>query len=119
MLRKLRTRIKGQSTAEYAILIALVVAAIIAMQKYAQRALQARVRDAALYMVDQTNEIGNSVQYEPYYLTTNYVINRSGSESVRQDTNLVGMNGSSVTEREKGGATVYEFNTEDIQKRDQ
>lgn len=119
MLRKLRTRIKGQSTAEYAILIALVVAAIIAMQKYAQRALQARVRDAALYMVNETSELGNSVQYEPYYLTTNYTINRSGSESVRQDTDLVGMNGSSATEREKGGATVYEFNTADIKNREQ
>ena len=49
MFRKLIKNKKAQNTAEYAILISLVVAGIIAMQTYAQRALQARVRDASTY----------------------------------------------------------------------
>ena len=54
MLRKLLKNKKAQNTAEYAILISLVVAGIIAMQTYAQRALQARVRDASLFFNNQT-----------------------------------------------------------------
>jgi hypothetical protein len=67
MLRKLFNR-KGQNTAEYAILISLVIAGIIAMQTYAQRALQARVRDGSQFMVENTSGIGATDQYEPYYL---------------------------------------------------
>lgn len=67
---------KAQNVAEYAILIALVVGAIIAIQTFAKRALQARVRDASQYMTDQTDffkgtNTGNHYttgQYEPYYL---------------------------------------------------
>ena len=50
MLRNFLKNRKAQNTAEYALLIALVVAGVIAMQTYAQRALQARIRDAAQYM---------------------------------------------------------------------
>ena len=76
MFRKLIRNKKAQNTAEYAILISLVVAGIIAMQTYAQRALQARVRDAGQYLATQTNNLGTSVQYEPYYLSSNYQVTR-------------------------------------------
>lgn len=59
---------KAQNTAEYAILIALVIGAVVAMQTYAQRALQGRIRDAAGELTIATSAIGNSLQYEPYYL---------------------------------------------------
>ena len=65
MLKKYLQKKKGQNTAEYAILISLVIAGIIAMQTYAQRALQARVRDGATYMTEQTNVFGDTRQYEP------------------------------------------------------
>ena len=55
MFRNFLKNNKAQNTAEYALLIALVVAGIIAMQTYAQRALQARVRDASVFMADQTS----------------------------------------------------------------
>ncbi|MFH0753752.1 MAG: hypothetical protein V2A70_04235 [Candidatus Omnitrophota bacterium] len=58
---------KAQNTAEYAILIALVVGGVIAMQTYTQRALQGRLRDASVGLRDQTNSIGKTLQYEPYY----------------------------------------------------
>ena len=72
MFKKLLKSKLAQTTAEYALLIALVVAAVIAMQTYAQRAIQARIRGAAAYMVNQTNALGNVVQYEPYYTEISY-----------------------------------------------
>ena len=83
MFRKLIKNKKAQNTAEYALLISLVVAAIIAMQTYAQRALQARVRDAAQYMATtisgQANGMNATLQYEPYYLTSNYQVTSDSS----------------------------------------
>lgn len=80
MFRKLIKNKKAQNTAEYAILISLVVAGIIAMQTYAQRALQGRVRDASLFLVNTTSGIGNTAQYEPYYLTTQYQVTRNEAQ---------------------------------------
>lgn len=106
---------KAQNTAEYALLIALVVAGVIAMQTYAQRALQARVRDAAQYMADQSGgtELGNTVQYEPYYLKSNYEVTRDSSESELQDTKAIGgvsYDGSSNRIRGSGGFQSSTYN---------
>ena len=103
MFRKLNKNRKGQNTAEYALLISLVVAAIIAMQTYAQRTLQARIRDASLYLTNNTGAMGNTSQYEPYYLTTNYAVDRRTEESQLQGINLVGMNELSNRTRQTGG----------------
>lgn len=82
MFKTLLKNKKAQNTAEYALLIALVVAGVIAMQTYAQRALQARVRDASLYLTNQTSTLGTTNQYEPYYLSSNYAVDRQSNESV-------------------------------------
>ena len=66
MFKIIRKR-KAQNTAEYAILIALVIGAAVAMQTYGQRALQARMRDASQKLVGDTIGLGGSKQYEPYY----------------------------------------------------
>ena len=79
MFKKLMKNKKAQQTAEYALLISLVVAAIIAMQTYAQRTIQGRIKDASHYLTDQTKSLGNTTQYEPYYLETSY-------NTVRDDT---------------------------------
>lgn len=76
MFKKLLKTKKAQNTAEYALLISLVVAAVIAMQTYAQRTIQARIRDASTYLSTQTSALGSTNQYEPYYLETNYDIFR-------------------------------------------
>ncbi len=47
MLRKMKRTARGQSTAEYAIVIALVLGAAIAMQTYVRRTIQDRVADSA------------------------------------------------------------------------
>lgn len=59
----------GQSTAEYAIVFALVVAAAIAMQVYVKRGLQGRVKN----VVDHTEgDIFTGEQYEPYYMASDF-----------------------------------------------
>jgi hypothetical protein len=58
MLRRLRNR-KAQNTAEYAILIALVIAAAIGMQTYVKRGVQARVKDSANDFTAVSNDANN------------------------------------------------------------
>jgi len=55
MLRQSR---KGQSTAEYAIVIGLVIAAAVAMQVYVKRGIQAKVKGAVDF--DPSTGITNS-----------------------------------------------------------
>lgn len=73
---------RGQSVAEYSIAIAFVLAAVIGMQIYAKRSIQARVKKAVdtLVAVDpDAAGVGatwlagwqNIRQYEPYYSNTN------------------------------------------------
>jgi Flp pilus assembly pilin Flp len=74
---------KGQNTAEYAILIGLVVAAVIAMQTYVKRGLQGRMHDASNRFYDEVTKPSNwtgisqtavtplaSKQYEPEELSS-------------------------------------------------
>jgi len=107
MFRNFLNNKKAQNTAEYALLIALVVAGIIAMQQYAQRALQARVRDAGTYMASTTNTIGTSVQYEPYYQQSNYEVTRDSAENKKLDTSTVAQDSTSNRERTGGQTTTY------------
>jgi Flp pilus assembly pilin Flp len=87
MFRKLMKNKKAQQTAEYALLISLVVAAIIAMQTYAQRTIQARIRDASSHLTQQTNALGTTAQYEPYYLTTGYeTVNDQVTEQIQDNS---------------------------------
>ena len=65
MIRFLNRR--GQNTAEYAILIGVIVAAAIAMQIYVRRGMQARIKDAVDYSVSEV-DVFNRTQYEPYYM---------------------------------------------------
>ena len=66
MFRLLNNK-RGQNTAEYAILIGVIVAAAIAMQIYVRRGMQARVKDAVDYSMTNPGTIFNTSQYEPYY----------------------------------------------------
>jgi len=104
MLWKLIKNKKAQNTAEYAILISLVVAGIIAMQTYAQRALQGRVRGASQYLVNQTTEFGDQVQYEPYYLNKSYNVTQGSTISEIQDNETLRYEEDSDTVRQEGGS---------------
>ena len=105
MFKKLMKNKKAQQTAEYALLISLVVAAIIAMQTYAQRTIQARIRDAAVHMTNGTaelRELGTTQQYEPYYLETSYETTRNETTEQLQDQDGV-FNTTELSTRTRGG----------------
>jgi len=112
MLKKLIKNKKAQNTAEYAILISLVVAGIIAMQTYAQRTLQARVRDASLFLVNATQGLGNStVQYEPYYLETQYTVSRNEIQLQLLDNVTKRTGTDSTRTRADGGFQESDYDT--------
>lgn len=77
MLRLMR---KGQSTAEYAIVIGLVIAAAVAMQIYVKRSLQAKVKDAVDYN-DPAASILKTTQYEPYYAGSAMTSTRAATDT--------------------------------------
>ncbi len=114
MFKTLLKNKKAQNTAEYALLIALVVAGVIAMQTYAQRALQARVRDASLFLTSSTNTLGTSNQYEPYYLSSNYAVDRASNETQILNNSVIGGTQKimgSIRGRATGGFQQSKYNT--------
>lgn len=116
MFKKLSQNKKAQQTAEYAILIALVVGAVIAMQTYAQRTIQARIRGASQYLANGATTaaagvLGTDSQYEPYYSSSSYEVTRDEStneEFIGTTTLSKGM-GTTRT-RGSGGTTVTTWN---------
>ncbi|MBI3319019.1 MAG: hypothetical protein HYZ89_00300 [Candidatus Omnitrophica bacterium] len=64
----------AQATLEYAVVIAVIVAALLAMQIYMKRGVQGKLRDA-------TDQVGE--QYRPANTTSSYTVH---SQSTRQDT---------------------------------
>jgi hypothetical protein len=99
MLRRLNK--KGQSTGEYALVFALALGAVMAMQVMVKRGIQARIKNAADYITDGIG-IGNmkgltqlaaeedtlgwgscfsTMQYEPYYYYSKYTTDRNSSET--------------------------------------
>ncbi len=111
MFRNLLKNTKGQNTAEYALLIALVVAGVIAMQTYAQRSLQARMHDAAHYLTSQ--QIGNTAgtdQYEPPYLQSTYDVSRNAEENKRLGKDFVATDSTSNRTRASGGSQTTTYN---------
>jgi len=112
MLIKLK---RAQSTAEYAILISVIVGAALAMQIYIKRSLQAKMHDAGIALTDVSADItgdgvvlGTQKQYEPYYAEQRVSdINRDvtasssattseGGALARTDTKDVGATSSAV-----------------------
>lgn len=83
MLRRLNKR--AQSTAEYAIIIALVVGAVVAMQVYVRRGIQGRIKDVVDHVADSTdtqaNDLFSNQQYEPYYATGTGTTNQNVTDT--------------------------------------
>lgn len=70
----IKNKRKAQSTAEYAILFGIIIGAVVAMQTYIKRGLQARVKDSTDVMTGVSGDpaatgkaIGKRNQFEPYY----------------------------------------------------
>ncbi len=79
MLKLLRNK-KGQNTAEYAILIGLIVAVAIGMQTYIKRGVQGRFKSEVDDMAANTSGLGATKQYEPYYLSSSYTTQTTKDE---------------------------------------
>ncbi len=112
MFKRLLKNKKAQQTAEYALLISLVIAAVVAMQTYAQRTLQSRIKGAGNYLVEKTSELGTSQQYEPYYLDQEYDVTRDDSTVERHDNATISKGQVSNTIRGTGGFKAMSFNRE-------
>lgn len=108
MFKKLFKNKIAQTTAEYALLISLVVAAVIAMQTYAQRAIQARIRGATSYMVTQTNALGMVNQYEAYYATSDYNVDRKNTDTSIHNNTTISVAQNELRTRRQGGSTNTE-----------
>lgn len=120
MLRRLQNK-RGQNTAEYAIVIGLIIAAAIVMQTYVKRGLQGRVKDAVDYKLggevgaDDTGHLGFvTTQYEPYYTDTSFA-----STAGREETAAMQTGGSTSKELTKdesarlGTQNTLQFNATD------
>jgi len=84
----LRLKKTGQSTAEYAIVIGLVIAAAVAMQVYVKRGIQAKIAGAVDFRPDTagTAITFKSGQYEPYYASSSMNTTRNASEQTTTNT---------------------------------
>lgn len=77
------------------VLATLLIAGIVMMQTYSQRALSARVKDASQYLQGNSNarlkaaadDIG--MQYEPYYLETSYLVKSEGQSTASRSQSVL------------------------------
>ncbi len=105
MLRRKRL---GQSTAEYAIVIAIVIAAAIAMQTYVKRGIQAKVKAAVDHKIAGYG-LGNAKdQYEPYYLTQDVTTGADSNIKTRTQTGGGVVRTTAQDETRKGGSITTE-----------
>ena len=113
MFKHLLKTTKGQNTAEYALLIALVVAGVIAIQTYTQRSLQGKMRDAGQYLTKGTEAalspagITEVDQYEPYYQNSDYSTTRDTTENKRLGKGTVAADSSSNRTRTGSQQSSY------------
>ena len=118
MWRRLYNR-KGQSTGEYALVFAIILGAIVAMQTYVKRGIQGRVKSGTDYMARVTGEIegygdttldGGSLitQYDPYYYESVYDTARDSEVSDLYADGAVTVDvDHEDTSRAAGGYTQY------------
>jgi len=108
MLRSLKNR-KAQSTAEYAILIALVIGVVIAMQTYVKRGIQGRYKDEAQNYASNVTGDANWAALNPVNVTAaahnQYEVGTISSQST-QDI----VTDDSLSTMEKGGTVVRSSN---------
>ena len=112
MFRNLTQENRGQNTAEYALLIALVVAGVIAMQTYTQRSLQAKMRDASQYLTKGADSaipgVAATDQYEPYYQKSDYSSTKNAEENKRQAEGTIAQDSTTNRSREGEQSSTYD-----------
>ena len=91
---------RGQVLMEYAVIIMIVVAALVAMQLYVRRMLQGRyksVTDQAVHYISINNGLGYNLQYDNYYEQSDMV---SARDSKITETRATDGSTSKTIERE-------------------
>lgn len=107
---------KGQSSAEYAVMVGLVVAAVVAMQLYARRGVQGKVKDVTDNFTKQG--VGTTAQYEPYYATTNYTVaqSRASTDTTTKDGKIARTGINDTTSRTGSSTTGTDTAQDDAWK---
>ena len=90
---------RGQSVAEYGIVLGLVVAAVAAMQVYVNRSFKAKIKDATDYAVADVDTMTkkSTTQYEPYYVNTGYDVTQD--QKTQQTVTTTGVASTLVTDK--------------------
>lgn len=121
---------EGQSIAEYAVLLGLVIAAFVGMQVYARRGLQARVKSGTDALTSLTGTMTEGAtggtggvtatfaaqsQYEPYYQeSSGEVYQESVKQSHMKDGSIKEEKVSDVTARKAGAYTRQRGQTDRV-----
>jgi hypothetical protein len=105
MLRLKKKR--GQSTAEYAILIGVVIAALIGMQAFVGRNIKAKIADSMGYRdVDIPANMFTTTDFEPF-MTSDTTTNRQSSYDMGQtSTGVVSRSNVSETVQRTGNQVI-------------
>lgn len=98
---------RGQSTGEYALVFAIILGAIVAMQTYVKRGIQGRVKAGTDYMARETNTVGDVTQYDPYYYTSDYATQRTSAQTQGYTDGTSDTQSQDDSTRASGGFTEY------------
>ncbi|MCX5681446.1 MAG: hypothetical protein NT079_04110 [Candidatus Omnitrophica bacterium] len=116
MMKLFRNK-RAQNLAEYALLFALVIGAIIGIQTFGKRLLMARIQNVGQHLVRNTDygaAMGqatlNTAQYEPYYQNSQYDTTKNEKEVKGGNGTQEDLASNSLTVRDRGGFSNVMFN---------
>jgi len=90
-VERMRRRFKGQSTLEYAMIIAVVVGAILAMNVYVRRGVQGKLRESI-------DSVGS--QYSAGNMTSTYTTEQTGALTTKETFGREATAGGGFTEKQ-------------------
>lgn len=96
-------RLKGQGTLEYALIIAVVVGALLAMRTYMTRSVQGKLREA-------TDDIGS--QYSAGNVTAKYITKQDEAKVTKESFGTTAVGGEGVSKTEVTQAAQVEVTTD-------
>lgn len=115
---KILCRNNGQtSMSQYVFVLLMALGGIVAITVHVQRTLQARIRDTAIYMVNNVQtitEVPISYQYEPYYANVSTIVGRSRNE----ETMLLGGGATGIFRKDIDGQIFVVTNSEQAPPKD-
>jgi Flp pilus assembly pilin Flp len=80
-----RVKLMGQSTAEYAVLLALVAVALVTMQVYIKRSIQGRLKDLATQLAPSPGGTSSGGQQYESQKESDYITSQVGATIEKSD----------------------------------